>query len=253
MLVATSVPPHTDEQKRQTVTASHPGSAVPPSRRQRWRPGRGASDPAPASVPPRRARRRGRPAPPPVSGPGVRNCAPSPGPSCGGPRGARLPDGRRRPTCSTRARHRWSRSSRAGCSPRTPGAGHGSPSTARHAPRGTQISWAPPSWRTKREVARPEHHRPEARRAIGPRDLDVLAGRRVGVDRQRAGPYDGHRWQHRLGPLPLRSDQLAAGGVPRVQGPLILAVAILTGPNGPRPSSKSTAKTHTRVLRQSRR
>jgi hypothetical protein len=56
-----------------------------------------------------------------------------------------------------------------------------------------------------------------------------------------------------LDPFRGASDQLAAGGVPRVQGPLILAVAGLTGPNAPRPSSKSTAETGTRVLRQSRR
>ena len=74
------------------------------------------------------------------------------------------------------------------------------------------------------EVARPETHRLGAVRALGPRNLDVPAGRRVGVDGERAGQYDGHWWQHRLGPLPQASDQLAAGGVPRVQGPPILAV-----------------------------
>jgi len=80
------------------------------------------------------------------------------------------------------------------------------------------------------EVTRPEAHRLRAVRALGPRNLDPPAGRRVGVDGERAGQYDGHRWQHRLGPLPQASDQLAAGGVPRVQGPPILAVRRPAGP-----------------------
>ena len=131
----------------------------------------------------------------------------------------------------SRWRHRWTRSSRGDSAPRTPGAGRGSSQQVRTTPRGTQILWALPVVADEPRVARPERHRLEARRAIRPRDLDFSAGGRVGVDGQRAGPYDCHRWQHRLGPLPQASDQLAAGGVPRVQGPHILAVAGLTGPS----------------------
>jgi len=41
-------------------------------------------------------------------------------------------------------------------------------------------------------VSRPERHRTRARRTIRSRELDVSAASHVGVDGQRAGPYDGH-------------------------------------------------------------
>jgi hypothetical protein len=41
-------------------------------------------------------------------------------------------------------------------------------------------------------VARPEHQRPGARRAIRARELHPPASGYVGTDRQRARPYDGH-------------------------------------------------------------
>ena len=49
------------------------------------------------------------------------------------------------------------------------------------------------------------------------RHLDLPSGcGAVGIDGQRTGPYDGHRWQHRLGPLPDAATN-CAGGVPRVR------------------------------------
>lgn len=41
-------------------------------------------------------------------------------------------------------------------------------------------------------VARPEHHRDSARRAVRTRELHLPAGRRIHTSRQRARPYDGH-------------------------------------------------------------
>ena len=67
-------------------------------------------------------------------------------------------------------------------------------------------------------VAPPERRRCGAIRAVGPRDLDICAGRGIRVDRQRAGKYDGHRQQHRLGPPPERATKQDREGVPRVQG-----------------------------------
>src|SRR5436190_1910797 len=49
-------------------------------------------------------------------------------------------------------------------------------------------------------VSRPEHQRPGTRRAARPGELHATASRHVGVDRERAGPYDGHG-RHRLGSL----------------------------------------------------
>ncbi len=41
-------------------------------------------------------------------------------------------------------------------------------------------------------VPRPEHHPPGARWAARARELHLAAGRRIGIDRHRARPYDGH-------------------------------------------------------------
>ena len=41
-------------------------------------------------------------------------------------------------------------------------------------------------------VARPEHHRDGARRAVRTRELHLPAGRRIHTSRQQARPYDGH-------------------------------------------------------------
>jgi len=68
----------------------------------------------------------------------------------------------------------------------------------------------------------PEGHRLGTRRARRGRNFHVTAGGDIRVDRQRARPYDGHRWRHRLGPLPDAADNCAEG-VPRVQGPAILS------------------------------
>ena len=101
-------------------------------------------------------------------------------------------------------------------------------------------------------VARPERHGTETRGAIGPRDLDFSAGRRVGVDGLRAGPYDGHRWQHRLGPLPWPASTCSGRGPsrsgtahPRRRRPQ-RAKALPT-------SSITAAKDRASILRQSRR
>ncbi len=50
-------------------------------------------------------------------------------------------------------------------------------------------------------VAGPKDHRQLAGRTVRPRDLEVAARGQVLVDGEGAGPYDGHRWQHRLGPF----------------------------------------------------
>ena len=49
-------------------------------------------------------------------------------------------------------------------------------------------------------VPRPEHQRPGTRRAGRPGELHATASRHVGIDRERAGPYDDHG-RHRLGSL----------------------------------------------------
>ena len=64
---------------------------------------------------------------------------------------------------------------------------------------GTKIFQYRPASRTYAGT-RPEHQRPGTRRAVGAREPQITAGRRVRIDRQRARPYDGHG-RHRLGSL----------------------------------------------------
>ncbi len=79
---------------------------------------------------------------------------------------------------------------------------------------------APPRCADMPPVTRPQHHRPAARRAVQARELHITAGHHVGIDRQRARPYDGHRRQHRHGSLPAsvaneaRRDPSRSGGPP---------------------------------------
>ena len=84
-------------------------------------------------------------------------------------------------------------------------------------------------------IPRPQAHRRRTRRALRSREHDCPARRGIRVDRQRTRPYDGHRWQHRPGPLPTERP-ITAGGVPREQGPAILAVP--TSDNQPKPPRK---------------
>lgn len=51
-------------------------------------------------------------------------------------------------------------------------------------------------------IARPERHCRRTPRTVRTRDDHGAARGDVLVDGEGAGPYDGHRWQHRLGPLP---------------------------------------------------
>ena len=61
-------------------------------------------------------------------------------------------------------------------------------------------------------IARPERHRCPAVRTRSPRDRHITAGRRVLIDAQRAGPYDGHGGLHHLGgPLPRASNSGGEG------------------------------------------
>jgi hypothetical protein len=201
--VATSVPPHTDEQKRHHETASHPGSAhaafqATVMATSAWRlgspSGLSASPPSStakaakdrASAEARRPKLRSHPrvvlwgdteairhrADPDLT------------------RGDRLEsvtDGLDRVETVPRHERREQ--------------GMGAPTRRARAPRDPDLVNATLVAHETR-VARPEHHRTQTRRAMGPRDLDFSTSRRVGVDGQRAGPYDGHRWKHRLGPLP---------------------------------------------------
>jgi len=57
---------------------------------------------------------------------------------------------------------------------------------------GTKILWHRPASRTGRRYPDQKRHRTRARRTIRSRELDVSAASHVGVDGQRAGPYDGH-------------------------------------------------------------
>ena len=59
---------------------------------------------------------------------------------------------------------------------------------------------APPALADLALIARPERQLLQARRTVRSRELERAAGGRVLLDGQRTGPYDGHRWQHRLGP-----------------------------------------------------
>src|SRR6185437_2653768 len=61
-------------------------------------------------------------------------------------------------------------------------------------------------------VPRPEHHRPPARRATRPRNLNIPPRHRIRVDRQRARPYDGQR-RHRLRSLPATVAKRRRGGI----------------------------------------
>jgi hypothetical protein len=101
-------------------------------------------------------------------------------------------------------------------------------------------------------IAPPEAHRRRAAGTVRPRHLDVLAGRRVGVGRERAGPYDCHRQQHRLGPLRV-GRQTQSGRGPSRSGTAhpILASDRAVGPSNTSP--KSTAGRRPAVFRNSRR
>ena len=62
-------------------------------------------------------------------------------------------------------------------------------------------------------IAGPEAHRRRAPRTCGTRKLDITATRHVLVDGQRAGPYDGHWWKHRLGPPPPQCQLVRRGSL----------------------------------------
>ena len=66
-------------------------------------------------------------------------------------------------------------------------------------------------------VTRPEHQRPGARRAGRAGDRNITARPHIGIDRQRARPYDGQRATHRLGSLLAHRDQTRRGGIPHIQ------------------------------------
>jgi hypothetical protein len=100
-------------------------------------------------------------------------------------------------------------------------------------------------------VSRPERHRTRARRTIRSRELDVSAASHVGVDGQRAGPYDGHGRYTALDPFSRSGTNEPRGGVPRVQERLILARSSARRPM--QASSKSTAESRAYMLRKSGR
>ena len=81
-------------------------------------------------------------------------------------------------------------------------------------------------------IARPPRHRRRTRRTLRPGNLDVPTRHNIGVDRHRTWPYDGHRWKHRLGPLPAELPT-SAGGVPRVQRRDIFTAGIRPPPSQP--------------------
>ena len=101
--------------------------------------------------------------------------------------------------------------------------------------RGTNIRWHRPAVADMAPIPRPPAHRRRTRRAVRPRELDLPAGPDIRIDGQRARPYDGHRWQHRLGPLPAERPT-STGGVPREQGPP-------SSPPRPDHTSPTTAQT----------
>ena len=155
--MATSVPPHTDEQKRHGCTASHPGRAQ--AARQADRDGSqtrraigsatGVRASPPSSTASAAKRQRER------TGPALEPAHPTPGRGVGDPEalGCRTDPVlalRRR----SRGRHRWSRSSRGDSRTQTPGAGHGSlahggapapgdPDPCGNAPRGGRTASSP--------------------------------------------------------------------------------------------------------------
>src|SRR6202041_2230055 len=77
--------------------------------------------------------------------------------------------------------------------------GMGGPTTLAADPRDPHRT-APPALADLALIARPERQLLQARRTVRSRELERAAGGRVLLDGQRTGPYDGHRWQHRLGP-----------------------------------------------------
>ena len=239
MLVATSVPPHTDEAKRHGSTASHPGSAQ--AARQADRHGHRARrvhgsaiglSASPPSSTASAAKRQGE-----RTRPGARTAAPNPAPWCGEHRGAR-PPGAPRPVPPRRSRapapmvstesRRFAHNERReqGVGPSTRCA-HGPerPRSVGHAPRGARTASSPT--RTSSDSSTTGNP------ASGPRLLCRPPRRR------RRTACRAIRWPSVATPPwtpSAASDQLAAGGVPRVQGPHILAVAGLSGPKpSPRP------------------
>ncbi len=91
-------------------------------------------------------------------------------------------------------------------------------------------------------VTRPEHQRPGARRADRARDLHLPASRHIGIDRQRARPYDGHGRLTASGSLP------AIGAKPGEEGSHTFKgdSRILTRPKGARRQDRQRARPDTR-------
>ena len=80
---------------------------------------------------------------------------------------------------------------------------------------------APPALTDVALVSAPERHRSRAVRTRRAGWLEVTASSYVLVDGQGTGPYDGHWWQHRLGPPPPQC-QLVRRGSLAFRDPLIL-------------------------------
>ena len=84
---------------------------------------------------------------------------------------------------------------------------------------------------------------------VRPWDIDIPTGRDVLVDRQGTRPYDGHRWQHRLGPPPPQCQLVGRGSLAFRD----ITSSSLWVPGWPIASTNSVAETTGYVTRQSGR
>ena len=201
MLVAINLPPVTAQTKRHRPTPSHPGK--PNTARQaprraasasRWTSGIGVMR-APAEFGGqggeghRQLRRPGTEPPQPTPGRRVGN----------------LHIRRRRPDPNRALDHRLEHS--ADCLNHVQAThehegreqGMGGPTAVAPDPRHPHRA-APPALADLALIARPERQLFQARRTVRSWELERAASGHVLLDGQRTGPYDGHRWQHRLGP-----------------------------------------------------
>ncbi len=173
-LAAISLPPLTDDANRHTPRPAHPGSAhaasnAAPIAASANRPGPGAG---PITSPPSSTASAANAAPASAARDRNRRSAPPAG---------HLLDHRADSLGRIQPPGQHERREQGMTDPAQPAA----------LPRHEHLP-APPRRPDIPPVTRPQPHPPGARRALQPREHHIAAGRHVGIDRQRAGPYDGH-------------------------------------------------------------
>ena len=248
MLVATNVPPVTEETNRQRPQPSHPGS--PDTARQADRVAVSASADTRPSSPTTSAPRSmassgegdgvlgstGHKAPDPSPGRGVGN----------------VPATGRRTDSSVSAHHLVDHGADGLGHIKSSGHHKGREQGMGHLARPTADPRHPdppvlPSLSNLALIAGPPRRRNRTARTVRTGELNLPAERHVVVDGQRTRPYDGHRWKHRLGPPPPQCQLVRRGSLAFRDR----SSSSMPGQGCPIASANTVTEGHPYMLRQS--